>query len=207
MSARSLDQLLREIEAKTSVDEEYIANITKVSRPVRARPVAALSETNSEITDSGVGQLARQELPPLSNSSVYRQARLPRLSARFVGGLVATLVLVTGLGTALVLQGQEQDIRQYATTPERQEIPTDLEVYQPQSINSGGRQTDNQLVTKPTGKTEQTDQTGQKQLASRWDNLKTKLSQNISTPLIVGGAIIIASLIWLLIFFHWLFAL
>lgn len=44
-----------------------------------------------------------------------RQRRLPKLDLRVMGGALAVFVLVVGVGSATILSGQEQDVRNFAS--------------------------------------------------------------------------------------------
>lgn len=210
MDNPSLDDLLKQIEQETvdlpidssgggPVVVKASSGMKEVSVHEEELPTASPSPLNIDINASGIPQLSRQYIgagPVVSDNmqmpdgEARRQSSMPKLSYRMLGSLAAVLVLVAGLGTALVLSQQPQDLRQYASDVPAQ-IYSELEPY----LADG--QTAQEFVRERSDSRSET-------LAMATQPIKTIWWQN---PLIIAGAaVLISGLLITLVFLHWLFA-
>lgn len=114
-TAGNLDKILREIQ-QDSRQVPASAGAADIATHLTDRPAAAPAiytpiETNTSRPANNAADTARL----LASGLTERQRRLPKLDFRMVGGVMAILLLIVGVGTATVLTGQSQDIRQFAS--------------------------------------------------------------------------------------------
>jgi hypothetical protein len=108
----NLDQILKEIQRDSGpVGSAGAADIaTHLSARPAAAPAIYTAVENSTRPANNAGDTARL----LASGLTERQRRLPKIDFRMVGGVLAMLLLIIGVGTATVLTGQSQEIRQRA---------------------------------------------------------------------------------------------
>lgn len=215
----SLDELLAQIEKQTGVDE---SGMSSQGTPNTSRPVSKGMEVIDVFESSLVGQSSNRTSPSplhtesktgvkqLSRSMIgggattnesyggatglsMRQQRLPKLSYRMLGSIAAMLVMVLGLGSAVFLTQQSQDIRQYASDPSRQEIPQELRQYM----------ADGEQVPSPDSQQELPQQ---KPAVMQPQQEDANLAWYKQPLVIVGLALVISALLVVGVFLHWLFA-
>lgn len=111
----NLDQVLKEIQATNS------AGVTDIDTHLASRPDASPAiYTPTEVSPGRQGENIADTAHILSSGLSERQRRLPKIDFRMVGGVLAVLLLIVGVGTATVLTGQSQELRQRAF----QAVPT-----------------------------------------------------------------------------------
>lgn len=210
MDNLSLDDLLKQIEEETmdvkiestggeSVIPKTSSGMKEIGVHEEEMPTASPSPLNVDINASSIPQISRHYLgtgPVVSDNMQQpggessRQSSLPKLSYRMLGSLAAVLVLVAGLGTALVLSQQPQDLRQYASEQSGR-IDPELEPY---------------LADGKTVQDLGSEQTGETSEAVVMDNQPNKYIWWQSPLIIAGAAVLISGLLITLVFLHWLFA-
>lgn len=229
MANPSLDELLKQIEQEAA-DELNVASLggdeveVKVSAGMDAMNVheevarpASPSPLNVDFQASSIPQITRQylgggavvsdnvQMPGLTP----RQKALPKLSFRMLGSIAAILVLVIGLGSAISLTQQSQDVRQYAydpntrVDPELQQYVADGEtVEQPQVVTEGtGEETPGQEMV------DTNQAVGEKAVASADEVQVPTMTPWWQQPIVIAGAaLVISALLILVVFLHWLFA-
>lgn len=161
--------------------------------PVDVSPASGVVQLGREMIGGGAPRQEQFGSVALENQATQRQRRLPKLSYRMLGSIAAMLVLAGGLGTALLLTQQNQDIRQYASDPQRQEVPSELQPFQTEEQASSDSSLEDVSREEESSSTNETIN----QESVRW----------YRQPVVVAVAAAVASVfILLLVFLHWLFA-
>lgn len=217
MGNPSLDDLLAEIE-KEAASELSVesAGGDELAKPVSAGmgevavheevpAPASPSPLKFDSQGSAIPQITRQylgggtvvsdnmQIPGLTP----RQQALPKLSFRMLGSIAAMLVLVVGLGSAVVLTQRPQDIRQYASDQSNQQLDPELQQYM--SDDSAA----------PTTMDQADQDIGS---APAEGNALAMMNQAVSQPwwqnpvVIAAAAVVISAFLILAVFLHWLFA-
>lgn len=128
---QSLDDVIKEIQRESTpfprmesagaagVATPVSAGVSGLETHLAARPDAAPLMLAGE----PAGVAARQETNAadtahlLSSGLSERQRKLPKIDYRMVGGLVAVLLLIVGVGSATLLTQESQELRQRAYQP------------------------------------------------------------------------------------------
>jgi len=230
MANPSLDDILKEIERDSITDaavmnpyfdtEAKSAGMAEVAvheqRPNSSSPSIMAedfrSDTIPQITRQFLGGGAVMNKASASGAPAGlspRQKALPKLSYRMLGSLVAMLVLVVGLSSAVMLSQKPQDIRQYAFDPNTR-VDSSLEPYLNKEAEQPSEPSNDELAQEPgiaddpsapiDQPTQPTNQQSENLLAPQsqvwWQN----------PVVIAGGAVILSGILILAVFLHWLFA-
>lgn len=113
----SLDALLQQIQSKSDL---------QLHEAVPDLPVRNPSSGSLPGSGAGVPDAVAMRATPVSGSETEqndmwqsnltpRQRSLPKISSKMLGGLVAVMVLMVGVGAATVLTQNSQDLRQQAS--------------------------------------------------------------------------------------------
>ena len=220
MANPSLDDLLKQIEEESAsglsinssggeeLPPKVSAGMKEVAVHEDAPTPASPSPLNMDMGSNEIPQITRQfigggavvsdnvQVPGLT----ARQKALPKLSFRMLGTLAAMLVLVAGLGSAVVLTQQSQDVRQYAYDPAAKTDPN-LQQYMADESVTG----DQAAMPDKTG--DQMPEVAQDTTSQTAVTLPVTTNIWWQNPLLIAGAaVVLSALLILAVFLHWLFA-
>lgn len=116
----SLDNLLKQIETKNA-DRLQAQNAASTETPAQPQPQRISIELTTPDVSATVTPRMQSNSSPREfndmwdNNLTPRQRALPKLSFQMLGGVVAIMILMVGVGSATLLTQQGQDIRQQAS--------------------------------------------------------------------------------------------
>lgn len=222
----SLDDILKQIEMDAGLQinsqggdgnqSPISAGMTEVSAHESRPATPSPSPLQLDAATTGIPQISRQylgggavvsdnvQVPGLS----ARQKGLPKLSYRMLGSLAAVFVLVIGLGSAVLLTQQPQDVRQYAFDPAARLDP-ELQQYVAQGsgeeVEVPGETTQRPAVPDTTDTTD-TSTTAETYVQAAPDPATTTRPWWQNPLVLAGVSVVVSAGLILAVFLHWLFA-
>ncbi len=113
VATADLDELLKDLQRERPSGNS--SGVLELDTHLADRPTAApMLYTPVESGSSRPTEPLSSTARVLASGLTERQRRLPKIDFRMVGGVLAVLVLIIGIGSATILTGESQELRQRA---------------------------------------------------------------------------------------------